>query len=378
MIKKVFVMRPRSALLIALAALVAASLACGPVDGEEPTEEPTEEAIVEEPTETPVEPTPEPPKKSSPTPVPQPKTAAITVDNAGDIEILLSGDISSTVLLATAASPTAHEFATFGFDKVVRIWDADNGDLLHEMIGSAEYGFGLAYSHDGSVLASTGGYHVYFWDTATGELLLDVVINSFAFRAVWAPDSSTLAVVGDQSSKIDIIDPVQGRIVDSLKNPTGYVLWAVAYSPDGKLLATADAEGRVDVIEADTGKIVFQDKTAGRGATWDLEFSPDGSLLASCNAGGGAYIWETDNWEVVLSGDELFVGGCTDGVFSIGSDVYFGVGHDGMLLGWDTDGGDLVARVDFVKVVWAVSMSGDGEFMTIALDDGSAFVLGLP
>jgi WD40 repeat protein len=376
----------RVVVLVALAALIIASLACGPLGGgeEEAAEEEAEEAeveeeaaaeVVEEPTEAPPTATPKP-KEPPPTPEPE---AGITVDNAGDLATLRTINIAETPLLTTAFAPESHLFATSGYDKLVRIFDADSGDLVREMPGSGEYGFGLAYSPDGSLLASSGGYHVYFWDPQSGKMVNDVIVNSFVFRVVWSPDGTRLAVVGQGSSKIEFVDPKSGTLLadETLRNPTGYVLWALAYTPDGTMLATADGDGRVSVLEADTGVIVFEDTLASRGAAYDMEFSPDGTMLASCNKGGGVYIWETSNWEVVLSGDDLFSGGCLDGAFSPGSDIYYGAGNDGWLMGWDTSEGNLLTSLSFPKAIWMISTSTDGELLSVALDNGSAYVVGL-
>ena len=363
---------------IILVAMLLAAIACSSGDtGDEAETDEATEVIEDQPKEEPKEEPKGEPKEDS-QPEPESGGSGLTLGNVPALDILRSGTISETPLLATATSPDSGQFATFGFDKVVRIYDADSGDLLREMPGAGEYGFGLAYSPDGSVLASTAGFHVLLWNPNTGEKLRDVIVNSFAFRVVWAPDSSALAVVGDGSSKIEIIDPISGSIVDTLRNPSGQILWAVAYSPDGRLLATADGNGRLSVVEAETANIEFEDLQPSRGAAWDLEFSPDGSMLASCNAGGGVYIWDTSTWEVVLSGDDLFTGGCTDGDFNEDSNIYFGVGHDGWFYAWDTAEGALLTQLDFPKAIWSVSVAGNNQYLTLAVDDGSAYVLGIP
>jgi WD40 repeat protein len=364
--------------MVALAALLIAALACGPLGGgeeEAATEAPTEESA-EKPVEVPPTATTMPTKVAPTVEIP----VGLAASNIANMQTLRTINASDSVLLAAAASPISHEFATFGYDKVIRIWDGDTGKLLREMTGSGDYGFGLAYAPGGNLLASTGGYHVYIWDPQAGVLKYDVIVNSFAFRVVWSPDGSRLAVVGDGSSKIEIIDAKSGTVLsgETLANPTGRVLWSVAFSPDGSMLATADGDGRLDVLQADTGTIVHQDTQATRGAAWDLEFSPDGSMLASCNAGGGAYIWETADWSVTLSGDDLFSGGCTDGEFSRGSDVYFAVGNDGWLYGWELGEGELLSSISFPKALWTVSLSGDGQMLTVAVDNGMAHILGLP
>jgi WD40 repeat protein len=152
----------------------------------------------------------------------------------------------------------------------------------------------------------------------------------------------------------------------------------VAFAPDGSQIATADDRGKMTVIDPSSGDIIHQDNTAATGSGWDLEYSPDGSLLALCTGDGDVAIWQTSDWEVTLSGDKLFAGGCHDGIFTAGSDVYVAVGQDGALQAWDMADGTLLTVLSFPRAVWSVSLSGTGDFLTIALDNGTAHVLSVP
>ena len=53
-------------------------------------------------------------------------------------------------------------------------------------------------------------------------------------------------------------------------------VWSVAFSPDGKLLASGSAKGNVNLLDAATGKIVCQ--IATKTALARLEFAVEGSM----------------------------------------------------------------------------------------------------
>jgi WD40 repeat protein len=83
----------------------------------------------------------------------------------------------------------------------------------------------------------------------------------------------------------------------------------VAFSPDGKLLASADADGTVQLWNPATGQPAASPLRAGSGVN-EVAFSPDGKLLASADADGTVRIWNTGSrpassdsggWFIVLA-----------------------------------------------------------------------------
>ena len=66
--------------------------------------------------------------------------------------------------------------------------------------------------------------------------------------------------------------------------------WRVAFSPDGKLLATGSFDEHAKLWEAATGKLLF-DLNGHAHSVYDVEFSPDGKTLATCSADGTVRVW---------------------------------------------------------------------------------------
>jgi WD40 repeat protein len=71
------------------------------------------------------------------------------------------------------------------------------------------------------------------------------------------------------------------------------LLWSVAYSPNGKYIATASADGTARLWDAQTGEEMrrYVGHTA---AVENVAFSPDGKYLVTVSDDATARLWNTD------------------------------------------------------------------------------------
>jgi RNA polymerase sigma factor (sigma-70 family) len=112
----------------------------------------------------------------------------------------------------------------------------------------------VAVSPDGSLVA-TGADGVRLYDARTGTLLR--AIGDAGDRGVaFAPDGRHLAAAGFHMDKlIGIYDVQSGKRVQSLAGHTEWEIDALAFSPDGKLLASTGVDKQLLVWELATGKL---------------------------------------------------------------------------------------------------------------------------
>ena len=139
---------------------------------------------------------------------------------------------------------------------------------------------------------------IIVWDLATGGRRLRLETTGLVTALAYSPDGSLLASANGFDGSVRIWDPAAGRLVCSIgsratsRNP-------MAFAPGGRLLATADDDGTVKIWSVATGRLVASlDGRADflRG----VAFSPDGRTLAAIGSDDDVRLW--DAAEVI--GDE--------------------------------------------------------------------------
>jgi RNA polymerase sigma factor (sigma-70 family) len=194
---------------------------------------------------------------------------------------------------AVAFAPDGKTLATGSSDRTVRLWDPATGKELRRL-AHAEAVQAVVFSPRGRVLASAGqGGQVHLWNPATGRELRRLAKQPGAiYSLAFSPDGTLLASAGGLVFSPEgkpLVSP--GDILHLWRVADGKELFrfaaqqspafGVAFSPDGKTLASGHYDWKVRLWDVHTGRLL-RTLTGAQGIVPQVEFSPDGKCLAGC------------------------------------------------------------------------------------------------
>jgi len=159
----------------------------------------------------------------------------------------------------------------------------------------------VAFSPDGKTLATAGYQEVLLWDLANAKLLKRIGAGQMSDSAramAFSKDGRLLAVaegVPNGPGAVRLFDKESGQVTLSFQEPKE-VVYALAFHPEGKLLAAGGGDAAVYVWNLDEKKVVATLKEQG---DWVLgvSFSANGKFLAAASADKTAQVWEVGTWK---------------------------------------------------------------------------------
>lgn len=280
-----------------------------------------------------------------------------------------------------AFSPEGRLLATSGYDDVIRLWDVETGRMLRVI--PAPDGYAIAFSSDGRHL--TTGKQVF--DVYTDEVVATSAKDRMVTRLALSPDGRTLAFLdeGDEQYSAEprvlcLWDMKEGREISrSVKRD----VVSLAFSPDGRILATGGMDGGVRLWNPRKGELLTTLPAALRPVATPV-FSPDGKLLLV--TGDEPALWDLETEEIfarlgtrmitraVAISEETQVKPVAafqpGGQFLVLSPTSDGWEPDGGVEVWDVSSGSPTGTLG-QHPVWSVAFTPDGSTLALGLGDGT-------
>ena len=169
--------------------------------------------------------------------------------------------MKSFTVVDLAWSPDGQYIASTGSDKNIKKWKLDptttnksvqvwrpTGERILTCGGDSVCN-GVAWSPDSTWVAAGFNKVVTIWDIATGKAVQTYTGHTEVVRALaWSPDGSTIASASTDHT-VHLWQPLTGKLLLVYRQHTDKI-GALAWSPDGKRIASAGADKTVYIWQA--------------------------------------------------------------------------------------------------------------------------------
>jgi WD40 repeat protein len=207
-------------------------------------------------------------------------------------------------VISVAWSPDGTQLATSGVDGKANVWDVASGRLVSTTKEFALVRGKIAWSSDGTQIATASPEDHYFeiFNPSNGEEIKIPWATGrlFASTFAWQPNGSLIATDSDDDNQIKLWNPSTGQLIDNLIGHTVRVI-DMDWSPDGQLLASSDKDKHLIIWDISTRKSVrtiLADEFLVK-----VKWSPDGHFIAGAptniNDPQTAYIWDATTGQLV-------------------------------------------------------------------------------
>ena len=298
----------------------------------------------------------------------------LAVWNRTTRELLIKVDAHSDKLYAIVFSWDGRIMATGSRDQTIKLWDLQTFDVIsglsvdkycdtHSPVHS------LAFFPDGKTLiaGTSGDNAILFWDVS--EFPKVTYLRQFrqddtASKLDFSPNGQMLAVAGN---KINIWDLNDGTTVDLFRGEVNGRISDIAFSPDGKWLATGTGPmGELRLWSLESGEnpqvLNYQDNVlCGAIAT-------DGSICATGDETGQIVVFDAVEGEEIM---RMKHGATIEGLaISPNNHQVASGGHDQLVKVWDTRTGTDPVPLRHDSDVIFVKFSPLGNILASGSQDG--------
>ena len=284
-------------------------------------------------------------------------------DGTAQIVDLASGGEPLTIahggfIHAVAFAHNGRWVATGGNDRILRVWNADTGNLLRAFEGHEDGVLSVAFSPDDRwLLSSSYDGTARLWDVATGASLAVLRGHSWwVWQADFSPDASQIVTAGQDGRAIVWSLRTDGarlacEVLTEFSGHSGPVQTAT-FSPDGREVVSGSEDGRVLIWKpSEVRPVDLAARIAGLpeeapphralaghdAAVSCVRYSRDGRLIASSGNDNVVKIWDAPSGKLIktLRGHGGRVRSCE---FSPDGRFLLSGGHDNQAKVWSLEG----------------------------------------
>ena len=274
----------------------------------------------------------------------------------GNINSLIFGRDGKTALTASA-------------DGTLRLWDVEQGQVIRHFSSEGTYWNDFTVSSDAQKMLVTWRSdqqsNAVLTDVNTGEEIRRYSTEQVLATVAFSPNGqqALLDIYSDGSSGELILWDI--RTGEAIRHIGGHLtgVAGIAFSPDGRVVASADESGTIALWDVETGQEIRHfPRPDGPNVIWNyIAFGPDGQSIITTLEDNRIILWDTSTGREIRQ----FVGHSARALsFRFSGDGQRGLtgSDDDSIILWDTATGSILRRWIYSSPVPRVDISADGRF----------------
>ncbi|KIM23596.1 hypothetical protein M408DRAFT_332227, partial [Serendipita vermifera MAFF 305830] len=309
----------------------------------------------------------------------------------------------TALVRSVAFSPDGQRIVSSSFDRTVRIWGVETGEKVASPFeGHTNLVDSVAFSPNGRrIVSGSADQTVRIWDAEMGEAVArpfeghTAWISSVAFspdgrRIVSGSDNKTVRVWNAEMGGITpflelkfgpfqlslgpwLAKRVRKKVaVNSFEGHTHSVR-SVAFSRDGRRIASGSWDKTIRVWDAETGEVVAGPLQGHTDSVHSVVFSPDGQCIVSVSSGRTVQVqvWNPETGRVVVSQFENLSELLEPVVLSPNGPWFVSGSHNRMIRVWNAETGEVVAGPFqlYINCHISLALSPDGRHVASGSTD---------
>lgn len=290
-------------------------------------------------------------------------------------------DKHSSHVRTVAISPDGRILASGSSDTTIKFWDLSTGELLNSFKAHSTSVSNVTFDNKGETIISGGNFeadsgHIKVWDVKTGKLKQTLApgISNFGGRGfAFYPDAEIIAA--SRTGAVQLWDLQTGSKRYILEIGFPILTNALAFSPDWKFLVVGCCQGGIEIwdwrhqikIRTINSSSVFDILNK---VLWDVAISPEGKIIASCGKNVPFALWSFD------SGTQIYTFPSTAAIircvtFSPDGNLLVSGGEDRKIRIIDARSLELLYTFEHRAAVNCLAFSPDGKTLVSGSEDNT-------